>query len=146
MLSNARSISADDLTEALEDYLYLWRSGLAEVTFRKTATDYLSDWASPERGWLRTFYQRQEELSELLTRVLALPAVSELKPDVRTRLVHHDWLEAGGTTQRMVAQLSQQLRRFLDDQMSLENHRIMDILRNIESKVLANRCSRARAS
>jgi Protein of unknown function (DUF3375) len=306
VVSNARSIAVADLAESLEDDLYLLRTGSAEVTFRKTATDYLNEWASPERGWLRKFYrtgsdephfdltpaaekaiawictlsdrsfvgtesrlltlfdllkqisegseadpskrieelrrrrdeidveiarvqggdvpilndtavkdrfqqftqlarelltdfreveqkfrlldrsarerialwdgtkgtlveemiggrdaiaesdqgrsfqafwdfllsrQRQEELSGLLTRVLALPAVSELKPDARTRLVHHDWLEAGGTTQRMVAQLSQQLRRFLDDQVWLENRRIMDILRNIETKALAIRCS-----
>ncbi|MGL4860909.1 MAG: DUF3375 family protein, partial [Enterobacteriaceae bacterium] len=42
-------------------------------------------------------------------------------------------------TQRTVARLSQQLRRFLDDQAWLENRRIMDILRGIESKALALR-------
>jgi Protein of unknown function (DUF3375) len=40
-----------------------------------------------------------------------------------------------------VAQLSQQLRRFLDDQAWLENRRIMDILRGIETKALALRDS-----
>jgi hypothetical protein len=83
--------------------------------------------------------RRQEELTELLTRVLALPPVAELKPDARTRRVHYDWLEAGEHTQRTVAQLSQQLRRFLDDQAWLENRRIMDILRGIEAKALALR-------
>jgi hypothetical protein len=84
---------------------------------------------------------RQEELTTLLQRVLALPAVAEMKPDVRTRRVHYDWLEAGEHTQRTVAQLSQQLRRFLDDQAWLENRRIMDILHGIESKVLTLRKS-----
>jgi flagellar motility protein MotE (MotC chaperone) len=79
---------------------------------------------------------RQEELSNLLERVLALPAVVELRPDAQTRRVHYDWLEAGEHTQRTVAQLSQQLRRFLDDQAWLENRRIMDILHGIESKAL----------
>jgi hypothetical protein len=82
---------------------------------------------------------RQEELSNLLERVLALPPVAELKPDARTRRVHYDWLEAGEHAQRTVAQLSQQLRRFLDDQAWLENRRIMDILRGIEAKALALR-------
>jgi hypothetical protein len=83
--------------------------------------------------------QRQEELSERLEEVLALPAVRELNPDSRTRRVHYDWLEAGEHTQRTVAQLSQQLRRFLDDQAWLENRRIMDILRGIEGKAIALR-------
>ncbi len=82
---------------------------------------------------------RQEELTALLERVLSLPPVAELKPDGRTRRIHYDWLEAGEHTQRTVAQLSQQLRRFLDDQAWLENRRIMDILRGIEAKALAVR-------
>jgi flagellar motility protein MotE (MotC chaperone) len=83
--------------------------------------------------------RRQEELTELLDRVLTLTPVAELKPDARTRRVHYDWLEAGEHTQRTVAQLSQQLRRFLDDQAWLENRRIMDILHGIEAKALALR-------
>lgn len=82
---------------------------------------------------------RQAELTRMLEEVLALPAVAELGPDARTRRVHYDWLEAGEHTQRTVARLSQQLRRFLDDQAWLENRRIMDILHGIEAKALAFR-------
>lgn len=83
--------------------------------------------------------QRQEELSQRLAQVLALPAIAELHPDRRLRRIHYDWLEAGEHTQRTVAQLSQQLRRFLDDQAWLENRRIMDLLRGVESKALTLR-------
>lgn len=83
--------------------------------------------------------RRQEALSERLDQVLALPAIAALKPEPRTRRVHHDWLEAGEHTQRTVAQLSQQLRRFLDDRAFLENRRILDLLRGIESKALSLR-------
>ncbi len=85
--------------------------------------------------------RRQEELTALLDRALGLPAVASLQPDARLRRVHHDWMEAGEHTQRTVASLSQQLRRFLDDQAWLENRRIMDILHGIESKALALRQS-----
>jgi hypothetical protein len=85
--------------------------------------------------------QRQDQLSGLLTRVLALAPVAELKPDARIKRVHYDWLEAGEHTQRTVAQLSQQLRRFLDDQAWLENRRIMDILHSIETRALALRAA-----
>jgi flagellar motility protein MotE (MotC chaperone) len=83
--------------------------------------------------------RRQEELSERLDQVLALPAVAALLPEPRIRRVHHDWLEAGEHTQRTVARLSQQLRRFLDDRAFLENRRILDLLRGIEGKALAAR-------
>lgn len=83
--------------------------------------------------------RRQEELAERLAQVLALPAVAELSPDARLRRVHHDWLEAGEHTQRTVAMLSEQLRRFLDDRAFVENRRILDLLHGIESKALALR-------
>lgn len=82
---------------------------------------------------------RQDELSHLLDRVLALEPVAALEPNPRLRRVHYDWLDAGEHAQRTVAQLSQQLRRFLDDQAWLENRRIMDLLRGIEVRALALR-------
>ncbi|OEU75473.1 MAG: hypothetical protein BA864_03820 [Desulfuromonadales bacterium C00003093] len=82
---------------------------------------------------------RQEELTQLLEQVLALPPVVEMQPEPRLHRVHYDWLEAGENTQRTVARLSQQLRRFLDDQAWLENRRIMDILHTLEGRVLAVR-------
>jgi ribosomal protein S16 len=82
---------------------------------------------------------RQEELAELLERVFALNPITELKPDRRLRLIHDDWLEAGAQTQRTVARLSEQLRRFLDDRAWLENRRIMDIIQDLEHQALALR-------
>jgi hypothetical protein len=76
---------------------------------------------------------RQEELSDLLTRVFELPAVQSLCPDRRLKRVHYDWLFAGEHTQRTVAKLSGQLRRYLDDQAFLENRRIMQVIQNIET-------------
>lgn len=90
--------------------------------------------------------RRQEELSERLDEILALPAVEALSPDPRTRRIHYDWLEAGEHTQRTVAQLSQQLRRFLDDRAFLENRRILELLHGVESKALALRDSPPRGT
>ena len=82
---------------------------------------------------------RQDELTQLLERVMSLEPVAEMAPDPRFKRVHYDWLEAGEHAQRTVALLSQQLRRFLDDQAYLENRRIMDILHGIEAGALAVR-------
>ena len=83
--------------------------------------------------------RRQDELSDLLDRILQLAPVQTLKPDSRMRRVHYEWLAAAEHTQRTVAMLSQQLRRFLDDKARLENRRIMEILRSIEARTLATR-------
>lgn len=82
---------------------------------------------------------RQEELSHLLEHVLTLPSIRGMSPEDRLQHVHHDWLEAGEHTQKTVAKLSEQLRRFLDDQAWLENRRIMDILHNIETRAVSLR-------
>jgi hypothetical protein len=89
--------------------------------------------------------RRQEELSAQLEQVLNLEPIAQMHPDARLRRVHYDWLEAGEHTQRTVARLSQQLRRFLDDQVWLENRRIMDLLHEIEGRALSVRDSIPRA-
>ena len=56
--------------------------------------------------------------------------------DPRLRHVHHDWLQAAEAAQATVRQLSEQLRRFLDDQVWFENRRVIDLLRDIEARAL----------
>jgi Protein of unknown function (DUF3375) len=77
---------------------------------------------------------RQEELSGLLDRVHSLAGITER--DTRLRHIHYDWLDAAERTQATVRQLSEQLRRFLDDQVWFENRRVIDILRGIEARAL----------
>jgi hypothetical protein len=78
-------------------------------------------------------HERQEELSDLLRRSQQLDAVSA---DGRLATVHHDWAEAAERTQRTVRQISEQLRRFLDDQVWIENRRVVDLVRAIEGFAL----------
>ena len=77
--------------------------------------------------------QRQDELSALLAQVQALPTI---EADPRLRRVHHDWSEAAERTQVTVRQLSEQLRRFLDEQVWLENRRVLDLVRSVEASAL----------
>ena len=79
---------------------------------------------------------QQEELTELLEGLVAL---DQVEVDRRLRHVHHDWLDAAERTQHMVRLLSEQLRRFLDDKVWLENRRVMDLLRSVERHALALR-------
>lgn len=76
---------------------------------------------------------RQRELTELLQKVSTLP---DLKADPRIRGVHHDWSEAAERAQRTVRQISEQLRRFLDDQVWLENRRVLDLVRTVKAAAL----------
>lgn len=79
---------------------------------------------------------RQQELTDLLDRVTSLDAVDA---DRRVKGVHHEWSEAAERAQRTVRQISEQLRRFLDDQVWLENRRVLDLVRDVESAALSVR-------
>ncbi|MGL5867237.1 MAG: DUF3375 domain-containing protein [Dermatophilaceae bacterium] len=76
---------------------------------------------------------RQQELTDLLNHVVVL---DEVDADRRMKGIHHDWFEAAERAQRTVRQISEQLRRFLDDQIWMENRRVLDLVRDIESAAL----------
>lgn len=76
---------------------------------------------------------RQQELAELLARVSALDTVHA---DQRIGTIHHDWSDAAERAQRTVRQISEQLRRFLDDQVWLENRRVLDLIRGVKAAAL----------
>jgi hypothetical protein len=84
---------------------------------------------------------RQAELSDLLERLQAIEAIGD--KDERLAHIHFDWIDACERTQATVRLLSDQLRRFLDDQVWLENRRVFDLIRAIEAKALLLRDVRA---
>ncbi|MDX1488668.1 MAG: DUF3375 domain-containing protein, partial [Acidiferrobacterales bacterium] len=120
LLSDFREVEHNfrGLDRRVRERIALWEGGkgalLEEIMGER---DAIAD--SDQGRSFRAFWdfllssRRQEELSTLLERVLSLPAVAELEPEARVRRVHYDWLEAGEHTQRTVAELSKQLRRFL---------------------------------
>lgn len=79
-------------------------------------------------------HQRQAELTDLLERLQEIDGLADL--DERLARIHFDWIDASDRTQTTVRLLSEQLRRFLDDQVWLENRRVFDLLRSIEAKAL----------
>lgn len=153
LASTARALLADfrevdqgfrDLDRATRERIATWSGGkgalLEEVLGSR---DVIGD--SAQGRSFRAFWDflmsppLQEELAGGLDRILALPAVQELEPDPRLARIHHDWLAAGDVTQRTVARLSAQLRRFLDEQASRETRRIGQLIRSIEERALAVR-------
>jgi hypothetical protein len=141
LLSDFREVEANfrNLDRELRERIAAWHGAKGELLddilgSRETIAD------SDQGKSFQAFYDfllshaKQEELTGLIERVQALEAIGE--PDSRMRHIHYDWLDAGERTQATVRQLSEQLRRFLDDQVWFENRRVIDILRGIEAKAL----------
>lgn len=83
--------------------------------------------------------QRRNELQDLLHRATAIESLAQ-EPNLQALAhLHQDWLPAVEQTQNTVRQLSQQMRRLLDDKVFLENKRVMQLIRGIEAGALATR-------
>ncbi|MDE8670752.1 DUF3375 domain-containing protein [Pseudarthrobacter sp. H3Y2-7] len=82
--------------------------------------------------------QLRHELQDLLQRATHIEALAKTDMQAVANL-HQDWLPAVEQTQATVRQLSQQMRRLLDDKVFLENKRIMQLIRSIESGALGTR-------
>lgn len=146
LLSDFREVEQNfrDLDRAVRERIATWDGGkgtlLAEIFGERDAISDSDQGRSFRAFWdLLMSNARQEELSQLLEKVFDLDAVRELAPDRRLMRVHYDWLAAGEVAQRTVAQVSEQLRRYLDDQTWLENRRIVQLIREIEQHALALR-------
>jgi cell division protein ZapA (FtsZ GTPase activity inhibitor) len=83
--------------------------------------------------------QLRTELQDLLQRATQIEAIAQTNSLHAVANLHQDWLPAVEQTQATVRQLSQQMRRLLDDKVFLENKRIMQLIRSVESGALATR-------
>jgi len=82
---------------------------------------------------------KQEEFNSLIQKVLALEEVQSCEPDELLPRMKYHLLEAGEKAQRTSSSLVEQLRRYLDDQVWLENKRIMSIIHEIEKTAVGIR-------
>lgn len=143
LLSDFRQVEQNfrELDRSVRERIATWEGGKAELLDEVFGqSDAIAD--TDQGRSFRAFWDflmsptRQEALSERLAHVFELPPVRELDPDPRLLRVHYDWLEAGEVAQRTVARLSEQLRRYLDEQAWLENRRIMGLLKHLEQSAL----------
>ncbi len=146
LLSDFREVEQNfrDLDRTIREKIATWDGGkavLLDEIFGER--DAIAD--SDQGKSFRAFWDflmspsRQSELTEMLATVFALAPVQEMKPDRRLLRIHYDWVQAGEATQRTVARLSEQLRRYLDDKAWQDNRRIMKVVRDIEQRALALR-------
>jgi hypothetical protein len=146
LLSDFREVEQNfrNLDRDIRERIATWdgsKAGLLEEMFGQRDLIAESDQGKSFKAFwdLLMSPARQEELSALLQTAFAMKAVQALEPDGRLLRIHYDWLEAGEIAQRTVARLSEQLRRYLDDQAWLENRRIMDLIRQLEQSALTAR-------
>ncbi len=83
--------------------------------------------------------QRQAELSTLLTEIFALDDIVQFNPDKLLARIPIFLLDAGEKVYRTGNLLSEQLRRYLDDQAYLANKRLMELINTIEKTIIQHK-------
>jgi hypothetical protein len=78
----------------------------------------------------------REAFQQNLEAVLKMLPVQQMALPSSVRDIQSDWIEAGAYVQTTVASLNAQLRRYIDDNYLSEERRIMQLVREIESKAL----------
>ncbi len=140
LLSDFREVEENfrHLDRAAREKIAAWEGSKGDLLTELVGSR--SEIAGSDQGRsFRSFYDfllsdsRQAELTELLATVSDLAAIDA---DDRIRGIHHDWSDAADRAQRTVRQISEQLRRFLDDQVWLENRRVLELVRAVESVAL----------
>jgi hypothetical protein len=58
---NIRSLSQQEIASKLQAYLFDLQESLGSDAFPRRAQQYLDDWASDDRGWLRKFYPENSD-------------------------------------------------------------------------------------
>ena len=136
LLSDFRQVEENfrALDRAARERIAAWEGSKGDLLAELVGTR--ADISASDQGRsFQSFYDfllseaRQDELADLLARV---ETIAQLDADRRLRTVHHDWSEAAERTQQTVRQISEQLRRFLDDRVWLENRRVLELVRAVD--------------
>lgn len=151
--TTAREILADfraveqnfrDLDRSMREQIAVWDKGkgklLASVFQEQDGISQSEQGKSFAAFWkFLMSSSSQDDFENTLHKVLQLKPVRELSVSQNIRFINTDWVEAGSHVQETIAELSQQLRRYVDESFLEEERRINQIVREIEGKAVSVR-------
>lgn len=116
----------------------LRKGRLLEVVFKDQ--DFI--WESDQGKSFQAFWEflmsqhKQDELNRLINAVVALPEIQRIKQENFIERLKVNLIEAGDKVYKTNGLLIEQLRKYLDDKTYLENKRIAEIIKEIESTAI----------
>ena len=81
----------------------------------------------------------QDEVRGMIDELYELSFVKNINYDKNVKNVYRAWITGNEHIQKTMGALSKQLRHFIDDKVFLENRRILELIRDIEKKVIEGR-------
>ena len=144
IMSDFRAVEQNfrDLDRSMREKIAIWNQGKGELlaTFfnEQDGINQSDQGKSFSAFWNYLMSsESQEDFQTTIEKVLALQAVKELAAEQNVRHINADWVNAGAHVQETVAVLSEQLRRYVDENFLEEERRISQIIQEIESKAVA---------
>ena len=144
IMSDFRAVEQNfrDLDRSMREKIAIWNKGKGELlaTFfnEQDGINQSEQGKSFSAFWNYLMStESQEDFQTTIEKVLALQAVKELAAEQNVRHINADWVNAGAHVQETVAVLSEQLRRYVDENFLEEERRISQIIQEIESKAVA---------
>lgn len=116
----------------------LRKGGLLEIVFKDQ--DFI--WESDQGKSFQAFWEflmsqnKQDELNKLIKYVINLPEIQGIRQENFIERLKVNLIEAGDKIYQTNSLLVEQLRKYLDDKTYLENKRIADIIKEIESNAI----------
>jgi len=85
---------------------------------------------------LLTDAQRNEKLSRMIENLYSIPAIEKFDRSKRLGSLKYDLLRSGEKIASVTTRLIEQLRRFIDDRIWIENRRILQLCKQIEKQAI----------
>ena len=85
---------------------------------------------------LLTDMKKSEKLSKLLENLYKIDAIGELDKDKKMQDLKHSLLGSGAKISKVSGKLVEQLKRFLDDRVWLENRRVLELVKTIQKSAI----------
>jgi len=86
---------------------------------------------------LLTDTQKSQKLTHLLKNLYKIETIKELDEDKKLKDVKYTLLKSGEKIYKVSAKLIEQLRRFIDDRVWIENKRVLELCREIEKSAIS---------
>jgi len=85
---------------------------------------------------LLTDAKKSEKLSKLLENLYKIDAIEEFDKEKRMQDLKHSLLLSGAKISKVSGKLIEQLKRFLDDRVWLENRRVLELVKTIQKSAI----------
>lgn len=144
ILSDFRAVEQNfrDLNRTMREKIAKWDKSKGELigTYFSDQSDiYKSEQGKSFKGFLGFLMSKaaQEDLDDTIDYLRELEPIKDLIDSSGINRIAGDWLDGSRHVWATVEAMSEQLRRYVDENYIEEEHRINQIIKNIETKTIA---------